>query len=65
MNAQFEKLKYERDRLKQGRTSTYQILLFEQDYINAKLMRVQNASELITLLSQISLYDGKEEGGSK
>lgn len=65
VNAQFEKLKYERDRLKQGRTSTYQILLFEQDYINAKLMRVQNASELITLLSQISLYDGKEEGGSK
>lgn len=65
VSAQFEKLKYERARLKEGRTSTYQVLLFEQDYINARLAQVQNGSELITLLSQIKLYDGIDEGGSK
>ncbi len=65
VKAQLEKLEYERRRLREGRTSTYQVLLFEQDYINARMNRVQNASELISLLSQVRLYDEIEEGGSK
>lgn len=65
VKAQLEKLEYERKRLRQGTTSTYQVLLFEQDYINSRMTRVQNASELISLLSQVRLYDESEEGGSK
>jgi len=65
IHVQLEKLEYERKRLRDGRTSTYQVLLFEQDYINARLVRVQNASELVSLLSQVRLYDETEEGGTK
>lgn len=65
VKAQSDKLEYERRRLREGRTSTYQVLLFEQDYINARMTRIQNASELVSLISQIRLYDETEEGGSK
>jgi len=62
--AQLEKLEYERSRLHEGRTSTFQVLLFEQDYIDARMARVQNVSELVSLLSQVRLYTDTEEGGA-
>lgn len=54
--AQKLKLNNERNRLRQGRTTTYQVLLFEQDYLSAELARIQSAAQIINLNSQIKLY---------
>jgi outer membrane protein TolC len=54
--AQKEKLDYERVRLRQGRTTTYQVLLFEQDYTSAEYARTNAAYQVLTLSSQIKLY---------
>jgi outer membrane protein TolC len=58
VTAQREKVAYERTRLKQGRTTTYQVLLFEQDFSQAELAQTRVASELLTLLAQVKLYEG-------
>ena len=42
---QKSKLENERNLLKQGRTSTYQILLFEQDYNRARIDTVKGVSK--------------------
>lgn len=54
--AQRSKLENERTRLRTGRTTTYQILLFEQDYTSAQAARVQAARDIIALQTQIKLY---------
>jgi outer membrane protein TolC len=54
--AQKQKLEYERDRLKRGRTTTYQILQFEQDYLSAESSRVNAAYDILNLCTQIVLY---------
>jgi outer membrane protein TolC len=54
--AQKEKLDYERVRLRQGRTTTYQVLLFEQDYTAAEYARTNAAHEVLTFTTQIKLY---------
>lgn len=54
--AQKAKLENERTRLRQGRTTTYQILLFEQDYSQAQASRVRSATQILNLQSQIKLY---------
>lgn len=54
--AQKSKLENERIRLRQGRTTTYQVLLFEQDYTAASASRVQAARDIVALQSQIKLY---------
>lgn len=56
--AQKSKLENERNLLKQGRTSTYQILLFEQDYSNSELTTIQIAYKLLELLADEKLYKG-------
>jgi outer membrane protein TolC len=56
-SAQKLKLENERKLLKQGRTTTYQILLFEQDYLNSQLMTVQLAYKMLVLISQKKLYE--------
>lgn len=60
--AQKAKLDNERVRLRQGRTTTYQVLLFEQDYLSAEIARIRAASQIINLNSQIQLYSVSEEG---
>jgi outer membrane protein TolC len=54
--AQKEKLDYERVRLRQGRTTTYQVLLFEQDYTAAEYTRTNAAHDVLTFTTQIKLY---------
>ena len=54
--AQKAKLLNERNLLRQGRTTTYQVLLFEQDYSNAQLTVVQIANQLLSLIAQQKLY---------
>lgn len=57
--AQQDKLIHERKRLKTGRTTTYQVLLFEQDFSQAELNRVRLAMDVISLISQMKLYSGE------
>lgn len=57
-DAQKTKLDYERVRLRQGRTTTYQILMFEQDFLQAELARTRTAAELLNLFAQMRLYEG-------
>ena len=58
--AQKAKLDNERIRLRQGRTTTYQILLFEQDYLVSEVARIRAANQIINLKSQIQLYSSKD-----
>lgn len=62
-SAQKTKLDVERSRLKQGRTTTYQVLLFEQDYTTAQVSKVKSAVNILALQSQIKLYQTSSEGG--
>ncbi len=57
--AQRSKLDNERTRLRQGRTTTYQVLLFEQDYLSAEVQRIRAATQIINYKSQIQLYSSK------
>ena len=59
--AQKAKLDNERQRLRQGRTTTYQILLFEQDYNQAQASRVRATSQILALQSQVKLYQVSTE----
>lgn len=59
-NAQKIKLDNERLRLRQGRATTYQVLLFEQDFSQAQAGRVLAATELIALKAQLNLYHGEK-----
>jgi outer membrane protein TolC len=58
--AQKAKLENERVRLRQGRTTTYQILLFEQDYLASEMARIRAATQIINLKSQIQLYSSND-----
>lgn len=55
-NVQGRKLELEKKRLRQGRTTTYQVLLFEQDYLNSQLTRIQTTAQILTLKSQAEAY---------
>jgi outer membrane protein TolC len=50
------KANHERDRLKQGRTTTYQMLLFEQDSAQAQLATIRAQSEVLRIYSQLKLF---------
>lgn len=54
------KLENERKRLRQGRTTTYQVLLFEQDYTQAAVTRVKSAANILSLQSQVKLYQSEK-----
>ncbi len=60
-NAHKSKLENERGRLRQGRTTTYQVLLFEQDYNQAKAARIRAALQIINLKSQAKLYQNNSK----
>lgn len=53
---QKEKMTYEQARLKRGRSTTYQTLVFEQDYAQARVLRIRIQSEILALYNQMRLY---------
>ncbi len=61
--AQKAKLDREKTRLREGRATTYQVLLFEQDYSQAELARVRIAAQILALRAQLNLYMSSENGG--
>lgn len=56
------KLENERVRLRQGRTTTYQVLLFEQDYTNAQASTLAIANQIIALDAQLKLFVVNPQG---
>ena len=59
--AQKAKLENERKLLKQGRTSTYQVLLFEQEYCQSQINLTMSASNFLSLMAQKKLYENLEK----
>lgn len=60
--AQKIKASNERDRLNKGRTVTFQVLNFEQDYAQSELARIQSETNILNLYSQLKIFSA---GGSK
>lgn len=55
-NIQAKKLQAERERLTYGKTTTYQVLMFEQDYANAQIARLVIQNEIYSLIAQLKTY---------
>lgn len=53
---QGQKMTHERQRLNRGRTTTYQALLFEQDYALAQLARIQTQAEILDLYTRMKTF---------
>lgn len=61
---QNEKLVLEQERLKKGRTTTFQVLVFEQDFAAAKLNLILTETQLLTLRAQMKAFgDGPVNSG--
>ncbi len=54
------KLDAERARLSRGRTTTYQVIMFESDYANAQLNRIRLAQQVLAIYSQLKTFGGKQ-----
>lgn len=55
-SAQRQKLDYEKDRLERGRTTTYQILLFEQDYASAQLGTIKAKADILGIIAKLKSF---------
>lgn len=58
-DVQKKKLLHEKERLNRGRTTTYQVLNFEQDYAQAQLTRLQFQSQLMNLNAKLKLFSSR------
>lgn len=58
---QAEKVEYERQRLRRGRTTTYQVLAFEQDYANSQLNRIRAEANILGLIAQMKTFGGEAQ----
>jgi len=54
--AQSIKLEHERRRLKEGRTTTFQVLLFEQDFSQAQLNELRSEFDILSTLTQMKTF---------
>jgi outer membrane protein TolC len=57
---QEKKLTVEKRRYGQGRTTTFQVLQFEQDFAETQLLKLRYERELITVYNQLKLFSGVE-----
>lgn len=55
-SAQKQKLEYEKNRLERGRTTTYQILLFEQDYASAQLGTIKAKADILGIIAKLKSF---------
>lgn len=58
--AQKEKLDNERQRHRVGRTTTSQVLTFEQDFANAQISRIKIQADVMRIAAQLKTYGGNE-----
>jgi outer membrane protein TolC len=56
VQAQKEKLDHEKTRFNLGRTTTYQVLTFEQDYASALIIRLKIEQEIISTYAQLKVF---------
>jgi len=56
--AQRLKLDYERKRYRQGKSTAFQIVLFERDFVNAQLTRIGLHAELLGLSARMKIFGG-------
>jgi outer membrane protein TolC len=61
-DAQKVKITNENNRLSNGRTTTFQVLNFEQDYASAELLKIQSETNLLNIYSQLKIFSA---GGSQ
>lgn len=57
--SQRAKLQEERKRHERGRTTFFQVLQFEQEYLGSQLNKIKTEAELNTLLTQLQQYRGE------
>ena len=60
-DAQLIKYTHEQGRHNLGRTTTYQVIMFEQDYATAQYLRMNLQSQVLQLLATMKTFEGKEE----
>ena len=54
--AQLSKVRRERERLNQGRSTTYLTLLFEQDFAQSQLARIHAEADVLAVIAQMELF---------
>ena len=52
------KYEYERERQHRGKSTTFVVLQFEQDYATAQVSRIRQAAEILNLIAEMKLYEG-------
>jgi outer membrane protein TolC len=62
VEAQKTKASNERDRLNKGRTVTFQVLNFEQDYAQSELAKIQAETNILNIYAQLKTFS---EGGNQ
>lgn len=60
IEVQDKKFKTEQRRFTQGRTTTFQVVQFEQDLANTEIIRLRYERELILVYNELKLYSGVE-----
>lgn len=53
---QFKKLEAEKKRHKEGRSTTFQVFSFEQEYIQSQLLRIKTQGLVLGILTQMKLF---------
>lgn len=53
---QREKVAYERSRQEKGRSTTFQVITFEQDYAAARVSRLRLANEVLAILTSLKTF---------
>lgn len=61
-DAQKSKTLNERNRLSNGRTTTFQVLMFELDFASADLLKIQTETDLLNIYAQLKIFSA---GGAK
>ncbi len=56
--AQKEKLRVERERLSRGKTTTFNVIQFEQDAAQAELGTLRSQTEILQILAQLKTFGG-------
>lgn len=56
---QKKKLLNEKDRYNKGRTTTFQVLQFEQDYASAQLLKLRSELEILSAYNQLEFFNGE------
>lgn len=57
-SAQRKKLDHERNRHQRGRTTTYQVILFEQDFASSQLARIRAQADVLNIFAQLKTFGG-------